>query len=161
MKDVLLHLDVVELHAPDFDYDIDGSGNSPTATHQDISTGPNPSSSSQYKSTDYRLSPLLSDKETPISGFIPLILYGYTVTQQMTKATLICVVSNVTGSTGLDWQIEEDNYHVPHHLQSMIWKLTDTASRVLHQIWRTYRTTQTVDWKIALTSETRPTTTLS
>ena len=71
MNNVLHHLDTVEIHAPDFDHDINGSNNGTIDSHQDISTRPDLSSPSQYKSTDYRLPPSLSDWWTPASEYTP------------------------------------------------------------------------------------------
>ena len=78
-----------DLHAPDIDCDNFSSGNSPTATHQDMSTGPDPSSSSQYNNADYRLPHMLSNRQTTASGYILLILFGHPMTQQVTKTSLM------------------------------------------------------------------------
>ena len=101
MMDVLHHLDIAELHAPNFDCDFHDSSNGSTATHQDISRGPVPSSQSQNKNPDYRLPPPLW--QTPASWYITPIPFGHTSSPQMTKTNLTTKVPNAIQSMGLDW----------------------------------------------------------
>ena len=50
------HFDSVNLHGPDFDSDIDSSGDSPATAVQDVCTGPDISDTHQHQGTDPRLS---------------------------------------------------------------------------------------------------------
>ena len=66
MRNTLHHLDMVELHAPNFDSDIDSGSDGPIANHQDIPTGSESSSILDHNSSDYRLPPLISDRLKPV-----------------------------------------------------------------------------------------------
>ena len=80
-------MDTVVLHGSDFDSDIDSDSDGPTAIYQEICTGPESSSIPCLESSDYRLSPLLSDrfKLKPLSDYILPIPFEHSVTQLQTK----------------------------------------------------------------------------
>ena len=66
-----IYLDTAELHAPNFDSDIDSVSDSPSTIHEDISTRPECSSAPNHKSFDYRLLFPLSCKWKLIINYIP------------------------------------------------------------------------------------------
>ena len=68
MKDVLHYLDIVEIHASDFNCDVDSGSDGPAATDQDIPSESTPPTN--HKNTFYWLPPLLSKGLMPISGHI-------------------------------------------------------------------------------------------
>ena len=53
-----------EKHVPDFDYDIHSDSDSPTASNEKVSTGPDDTLQHDFKSNKYQLPPLLSNRPT-------------------------------------------------------------------------------------------------
>ena len=60
-----MSLHTVEIHAPDFDWDIDGGIDHPSTADQNIPTGPDASFYPDFQSNQYQLPHLLSDRPSP------------------------------------------------------------------------------------------------
>ena len=107
-ENALHYMDTIKLHAPNFDCHIDGVCDGPAATYQDIPSGP--TLQTEHDNADYQLPLLLSDRPTPVSGYIPPIPFHHILiqSQNKTKTETISEVHHGTGSAGLDWQMEEE-----------------------------------------------------
>ena len=92
MKDTLHYLDTIELHAPNFDWDIDGGTDSPAAMDKDIPSRHKPTPPTEHESIDYQLSPLLSDWTTPILGIFPPFHFSI----NKNKIDTVSMVQNAT-----------------------------------------------------------------
>ena len=103
---------MVQLQAPNFDHDIDRSGHSPTAMCQELSTGSDPLVVFQYKSIDYRLAPLVSNRWTIVLGYIPPFGFGNTMTKTSWRREDLYII----GSTGLDWTRLADGRRLGRYL---------------------------------------------
>ena len=51
MKGVLNHFETIEIHAPGLDDDIEGGGNGPTATDEEVPTKPDTASSPTFENS--------------------------------------------------------------------------------------------------------------
>ena len=96
-KEVLNHLDIVEIYATNFECAIDSGISGPSAADLELPIGPNTVTSPDFENSEYQLLSLLSDRLAPENIPLPNL---------QTKKMMMSDVSSE--QPGIDWNMEED-----------------------------------------------------
>ena len=104
---VLPYLDIVEIYAHNCDCDSYGGSNIPVATDQEVPTEPTLALLTDYKSSEFQLQPLVSNRATITPEHISPIPSQHPLTHFKIMIQMLSKVYDTPGCTGLYCQIEE------------------------------------------------------